>query len=815
MNKASTSARNSLRNKIAGFALLIPATALFYTLNKPIGDLPPLGKLLDPYKGCMANAEATRIAQHKILNIPGVKKEVIVTFDDQLTPHIQAQNEHDLFVAQGYLHAYYRLWQMDMQVRAAAGQLSEVAGIKALAYDKRQRRKGMIYAAEQSLAAAEKDERSKLMMDAYTKGVNAYIQQLNYRQLAVEYKLMNFVPEVWSNLKTCLILKLMADDLTGLSDDIAHSYLVALIGRTQFDYLFPNRINGSTPVIPTNSPHIPASLAIPQSPADSIAFPHYTMADFTEAGESGKGSNNWAVAGSRTNSGAPILCNDPHLSLNLPALWYKVQLQCPGMNVYGVSLPGTPCVVIGFNEQIAWGLTNNYRDVKDYYEIERLSDKSNQYRVSKGIFSFNKRAEVIKIKNQTSITDTVLYTIHGPILYDSMNQDNSRMRKMIAVRWMGHNGSNELLAINLLAKAANYDAYKNAISHFDCPAQNMLYADKKGNIALWGQGKFVNKWKHQGNFLMNGNDSATLWGSYIPFEENPHIFNPSSGYLASANQCVTDTSYPYWYNGSFTEWRAWRINQILSKGSKISIAEMFALQNDNYSVLASRALPIMLANTSDKTDPCVEELRKWDYRLEANNKAATSFQIWWYHLHRDIWKDDLPSVPGHLQPSSERTVELMEKDTTLAYYDNLCTKDVRENLRGIIAKSYIETKDSLRRLLKINSGQWYAVKNTSLKHLAKLEPFSINGLVTGGWGNTVNAMKGNHGPSWRMVVEMGNDIVAWGIYPGGQSGNPGSKYYANYASDWANGQYHPLYFTTNNKPLPANKTISKWTIKGK
>ena len=782
--------------RVGGVLVLIATTVLVYILDKPMGELPALGRLLDPVSGCWANAESVDPYFSKQLKLPLTATNATVWWDNRMVPHIQAANDNDIYFLQGYIHAMHRLWQMDMQTRAAAGRVSEVVGQSAFDFDRKQRRKGMVFAAENSLRAAEADEHTSTMIHAYTAGVNAWIASLSYADYPLEYKLMGFSPEPWTNLKCVLLLKYMADDLTGKTDDIAYSYLRSVIPAKDFELLYPDKIPGAVPVIPAGTVYPAASLTQPLAPPDSLVFPQYESTDFGELREQGKGSNNWALSGSRTASGAAILCNDPHLALNLPSLWYEVQLQTPDMNVYGASLPGAPGVVIGFNDSISWGLTNNYRDVKDYYQIKPVEEDKTKYWFSGNKLVFGSRVEEIKVKGKSTFYDTVRYTLHGPVMYDEKFNEKGSLRGMLAMCWTGHRGSNEQLAVYKLNRAKNYDEFVNGILHFECPGQNMIYADRRGNIALWGQGQFVNKWKEQGRYIMNGWDSAALWQDMIPMRENPHALNPQQGYLASANQLVTDSTYPYWYNGNYTELRAWRINEVLDTLHGASIKDMFALQNDEYSVLAAKTLPMMLSYCTSINHPYLDTLRRWNYTLSKYSKAATIYQLWWRNLYSDIWKDEFSKVPDYTIPLQERTMQLILTDTALKYYDNRRTAKI-EVLRDMVLRSYQETVDSLDKQQKTIGLEWYKAKSTSVTHLTKLSPFSYKDLATGGWGNTVNAMKPNHGPSWRMVVQMGKEIEAYGVYPGGQSGNPGSPNYASYLQHWVDGKYYRLLFLPN------------------
>ena len=795
---------------VAGILVLIFTAGLVWVLDNPLGNmpglgrkvdpggtLPAIGRLLDPVNGCMANAEPVHDDQAMDLQVPGLQQGATVSFDDRMVPHISAGNDHDIYCLQGYVHAYFRLWQMDMETRAAAGRVSEVVP-KAVKFDRTQRRKGMVYAAENSLKAMESDPRTKLMLDAYTEGINLFISKLKYATYPLEYKLLGFAPEKWTNLKSALLLKYMADDLTGHADDIPLTYLRSVLPADQFRILYPETISGSSPVIPSGTRFDSVSLTRPVPPADSVQ-PKFTNKDFNEARPDGKGSNNWALSGKRTESGAAILCNDPHLGLNLPSLWFEVQLQAPGMNVYGASLPGAPGIVIGFNDSVTWGVTNNYRDVKDFYQLKIVDGNAGKYWFDGKQLAFTHRIERIAVKGQPDIVDTVNYSIHGPVMYDEHNPAPGGLKRPLAMCWMAHRATNELLALYLMNRAKDYPGFVAGIQHFECPAQNFAYADRAGNIAMWGQGQFVNKWKGQGKYIMDGADRASTWGQLIPMGENPHVLNPEQGFVTSANQSVTDSTYPYWYNGDFVELRAWRLNDRLNDMHKATVSDMFALQNDTYSILAAHALPYMLKHVptqlSDKEQGYIAKLRKWNYQLSSTSISGSVFQLWWFYLYNDIWAG-LSKVPDQLYPLPERTMQLIETtDSELAVVPQL------KNFDYLVKRSFRQAMDSLN-LAAHNGPEWYKVKNTSVTHLAKLPAFSYDTLKIGGWGNTVNAAKGDHGPSWRMVVQMGKEIEAFGVYPGGQSGNPGSAHYADFLQSWAAGKYYKLLF------LPSGVTKS-------
>lgn len=764
-------------------------------LSLPIGKLPPLGNFLSPGSGFWANATFKDKPEEdfKPWNADNVLKRATILFDDRLVPHIKAENDYDLYYAQGYVQAYYRLWQMDMQTRAAAGRISEIVGATALNFDRNQRRKGMVWAAEKSLKTMEANPVTKEMLTAYTAGVNAFIHSLTYKHYPLEYKLMNFSPEDWTPLKCALLMKFMADDLTGHSDDIAMSYVRQALSEDEFNFLYPDKLKISNPVIPRSTIFPKATLAVPDVSGRNLfakmPMPDNNTATIIRQNESGIGSNNWALTGKKTDSGYPILCNDPHLGLNLPSIWYEVQLTAPGINCYGVSIPGAPGIVIGFNDSISWGMTNNYRDVKDYYAL-KTDEKEQSYWFDGQEKPFTERIEKIFINGQKQpFIDTVRYSVQGPVEYDKNFPDPSKSGQTLAMTWMAHRGSNELVAIYLLNRATDYKKYVTAIRHFECPAQNFIYSDVAGNIAIWGQGQFINKWHGQGKFVMRGDTSATLWKKDIPTKENPHVLNPSQQYLESANQQVTDDTYPYYYNGDFTEFRSWEITRVLNEDKKFSVDDMMKLQNNNRSLVAEQIFPVFKAYGKDFGKKFPDYFQEWNDILTPESHAGAAFQIWWAFFYQNLWQGKFHSLPVAVYPTKEKTIELILQDSEKL---ELLTNTT---IKAVANKSFQQTEDSLQKLHYEGKELWYQIKNTSVTHLAKIDAFSYSGLQTGGSGTTINAMKNNHGPSWRMIVEMKpGDIQAWGTYPGGQSGNPGSEYYATFLDYWVRGKYYKIHF---------------------
>jgi penicillin G amidase len=325
--------------------------ALVFLLNTKWGGVPPLGKFLSPQQGFWQNAEPTTQDFTDNLTFDSLKGDVTVYLDDRLVPHVFAQQEYDVYFVQGYLHAKYRLWQMEFQTYAAAGRVSEILGNdpRFLRFDREQRRLGMVYGAENTLKAIESDPFTKSAVDAYTSGVNCYINSLRESELPVEYKLLDYKPEQWTNLKVGLFTRLMAKDLSGYERDLEFTNAKAIFSTNELNILYPDLSDSSVPIVrnvlfdsATVKPVVPHN-------ADSLYFKWDTTIHAVEVNKPNplNGSNNWALSGQKTSSGAPILCNDPHLTLSLPSIWYEMQLTTPTMNVYGATFPGAPSVLIG------------------------------------------------------------------------------------------------------------------------------------------------------------------------------------------------------------------------------------------------------------------------------------------------------------------------------------------------------------------------------------------------------------------------------------------------------------------------------------
>lgn len=808
--------------KVKALICVIIPILLAYALNTKFGDTPPVLKFLNPFTGFWQNAESHIVTANKKLALKGAQDKIDIFFDDRMIPHVFAQNDHDLYYAQGYVTAMHRLWQMDFQTRFAAGRISEVVGKKAIEVDRYQRRMGMVYGAENSLKGMMADPKAKDMILAYTAGINAYIHSLSNANLPLEYKLLDFKPEDWTPIKCALLLKQMSAVLAMGSDEFYMTNILKKFGPEVTKDLFPDYPFKEDPIIPVGTKWDFNPLPIPQTPNSFTEMMSSNIK--TKQKEEGIGSNNWAVSGAKTASGYPILANDPHLDLTLPSIWYQIQLHAPGVNVYGVSLPGAPGVIIGFNKSIAWGVTNVAADVLDFYQIKFQDNSHKNYWYNNAWKATQQRLETIKIRGDKAEIDTVYYTHHGPVVY--FNKPNYGKAANVpvgnALRWIAHEESNELMTFYYLNRGKNYTDYRKALTFYTAPAQNFVFASVDNDIAITPNGKFPLKWKDQGKFILDGSEPSNDWHGWIPADQNPTVKNPPRNFVSSANQSSTDPSYPYYINWEFSPYeRGKRINDRLTVMTKATVDSMRNLQSDSYSITAQNLLPSVLPlinpgqlNATQKE--AFGYIGKWNKFFEAKSIAASVFDLWLKRLDYDIWDDEFTIADMPMRhPSRDRTIELIQKDPGSKWFDNVKTGQ-KETLTDLVNESFKFACDSLERKYGSigKTWAWANVKNSNVPHLAKIPGFGSKKLMIGGAKSTVNALSETNGPSWRMVIELGKMPKGHGVYPGGQSGNPGSPFYDNMIDTWAQGKLYDLFFMQSPDDK-SGKIISHYKISKK
>ncbi len=783
--------------------------------------IPALGRLLSPASGFWKNAESKKGPNFANVRNKALSGKVDVLYDTRMVPHIFAENAKDAFFAQGYVTAALRLWQMEFQTHAVSGRLTEFLGStaerrqKLLEFDRSKRKQGLQIAAQKTVAHWKRNTENYALLESYTAGVNAYISSLSYDELPLEYKMLDYKPEAWSVYKSALLLKAMAEDLVSKDQDFEMSNAYSYFGKDKFKQLYPEYFPEQSPVILDSSAYKFTPIAV----SDSFSEPFLSNADFSEEkSQKGIGSNNWAVSGKKTASGNTMLCNDPHLGLNLPSIWFEIQMACPEFNAYGASLPGAPGVISGFNGSIAWGVTNVAHDVKDWYAIKWADASKKAYYFDGKKMPSTFIMDTIRQKGQKAIIDTLIYTHIGPIVKNVKGTD-------YALRWIANDVGDEPLTFLKLMKGKNYNDYLDAIKHFSCPAQNLVFACKDGDIALWTQGKLPLRKKNQGKFVMDGSVSFNQYQGFIPQDHIPHEHNPAKGFVASANQHSVSPYYPYYTYGYFEEYRGRFLNGKLSKMKKISQEDMLNLQKSNFGQKAADFLPLMLKelNRGDLSKDELELLalfKNWDYAYLAKSQVPTIFEDWFYNFNEMIY-DEINAAQkkglSMIYPDEWHLLGILKRDSSSFVIDIISTEQ-KENIGDVVTASFKKTFKTVPRNKDKKVMSWAEMKSTALMHLARIPEFSIFNVDVDGSYHSLNAVSNRYnyeasrkegkavykersssGPSWKMMVELGQNSTAKTIYPGGQSGNPGSHFYSNMVGDWAAGKYYNAQFLKDNK----------------
>lgn len=819
----------SIMNYFKFILSLILTWGLVWALNRTWGATPRMGMLLSPSTGFWQNAESKNLPPlPSSVYSEQLSAPVTVQYDAQMVPHVFAANAKDAFFAQGYVTAFFRLWQMEFQTHAAAGRISEIIGhvnAGAIEFDQEKRRSGLPWAAKRAVEEWKKQPEQYALLQSYSDGINAYISSLSSDEYPLEYKVLNYSPEPWSVLKTALLLKSMAETLTDKDEDIELTNAYKLLGREHFQRLYPEFFPEQSPIVRDTAwlSKVPVLPLLPQSvpflgkdtvkqllPPNGLQSPK------------GIGSNNWAVSGSKTASGKPILCNDPHLNLTLPSIWFVIQLHTPEFNAYGASLPGAPGVIIGFNEQVAWGVTNVGQDVRDWYAIQWKDATKQQYFYDSAYLPARHQIDTVWVRGMDKpLLDTIIFTHIGPVAYSHGEWD-------LALRWMAHDPSFEPMTFFKMMKAKGYADYKDALQHFACPAQNLVFAAKEGDIAITTQGKLPVRRPQQGRFIQDGTRSSEQWLKFIPLEHIPHEHNPARGFVGSANQHSVNWNYPYYYYGYFEEFRGRWLNERLEKLSGVTVKDMMDLQYDRVSLRGRDFLPLFLkyiqrGQLSKEELEVLNEIQHWDYQYLPESHLPTVFDEWMRQF-KGYFYDELDSLNRQhglagkealVRPAEWHILNVFKRDTAQFVVDYLGTPTVKESLREVVTESF---KNTCAALPKVDGkvANWGRVQGIQIQHLARLAPFSVAGIEMGGDGSALNAMVSRYnptesqksgeikhfnrpmsGPSWRMVVEVGDTPNGYGIYPGGQSGNPGSAFYSDFIAKWAKGEYNELHYFKN------------------
>ncbi|MEW5916407.1 MAG: penicillin acylase family protein [Gemmatimonadota bacterium] len=802
----------------------VSAAALAATLYASacgIGPVPPLGRLLDPANGAWAAVGAADLPSRATADMPALGNDVEVRYDDRGVPHIFAQSEMDAYRALGYVVARDRLFQLDLQTRAASGRLSEMVGGVARFADEETRQLGMPRAALAKWRSMAVDDMGRRILDAYADGVNAYMETMSERSWPVEYRILDARPERWEPVNSLHLFMRMSNILTYIPSEFDRIAARAKVGRAAAEAIFPLNSLVQEPIQPNEAtPWFDTSAIAPPGTPDTSALVR-TLASALrpwpfDENRRHFASNNWAVAPRRTKNGYALLAGDPHLELSLPSIWYEAHLVVPGvLDVYGVTIPGAPGIILGFNRDVAWSFTNTGADVLDFFQ-ETVDDSvlPKQYRVDDSWKPVQREVEIIRDnRGKVIAVDTLLFTHRGPL--------TRRGSTWLSMRWIPLEDPLDATGFVQAAKAKSARAYLDSMARYwPAPAQNMIAADRGGSIAIRSTGRFPFRgYGGDGLTIRDGTSSANDWRGDWPIEQYPQAFDPPQGYLASANQQPLDARLKRSYLGSGDAaevWRALRINELLRADSLVTPDAMRRYQTDPGSERADLWMPALLeaagsrptdrelpengaASLGDAPSPLGKAgavLASWDRRYTKDNHQAVLFERTLSNVTRLLW-DELEDSTGSrvATPSGDVTLALLAQPRN-AWWDVRATPNAIEDRNAVLARALSAAYDSLVAQLGEPSPErwrWDRVRPARISHLLRLRGFSAESVgVQGGFGTLNPSAGGGFGSSWRMVVELGPNVRAWGTYPGGQSGNPASSRYRDRIKTWSDGELDSL-----------------------
>ncbi|HJR06203.1 MAG TPA: penicillin acylase family protein [Pyrinomonadaceae bacterium] len=768
------------------------------------------------------NAQPTTVAQQpdaaKTVTLAGLRAPVRIRRDERGIPHIEASNEADLYFAQGYATASDRLWQMDLLRRTARGELAEIFGRPVLEEDKRHRIYGLAALSEKLVASASTQTRASL--ESYASGVNAYIESRDgskEKPLPIEFQIIGYKPRAWRPADSFVIGKIFAETLsTTWPTDISRAMLADLAPARRAQ-LLPDSSPLDVIVVGSDDtkaqPPAKRKSAAKTQGATSPAFDEHARAELLEEVarvmeltrsslertglfmEDRAASNNWVASGKRTASGNPLLANDPHLPASAPSIWHMAHLSAPGLHVAGVTAPGAPGIIIGHNEQIAWGMTNLGPDVQDLYLEKFSADKKNFYETPNGLREAEVRHEEIKVRkgltdaSTESVNFDVTVTRHGPIILE-------RDGKRYALRWTALDANAaEFDTFYKLNRARDWNEFRTALNGYTGPTQNFIYADTRGHIGYYGAGPIPVRRSGDGSVPYDGATDAGEWTGFIPFDELPHVYDPPSGLIVTANSRVVGRSYPHHLTHEWADaYRSRRIYDLLNKKPKLTEEDYRAVQGDTYSIggmnFAQEALKLLRAASADeKTRASVSLLETWNGWIEIDSRAAPLVAEMRAAFRRRILNEALGAERARQfrwansdtffnRVAAEHPAEWLPKEfKTYEELMRVCLNDARE---------------ALAKRLGADEAQWtwgrYAPAR--FQHPLAIVPFigqqfTIAPVPVNGSGFSAGAtVNVGANVSMRLIANLSDwDKTQQGIALG-TSGDPASPHWTDQLADW-------------------------------
>ncbi|MDW8137373.1 MAG: penicillin acylase family protein [Bacteroidota bacterium] len=759
------------------------------------------------------------------IRLDGLSRPVLIQWDSSRVPHIYAETEEDLFFALGYVHAYERRWQMTLLQLATEGRFAEFFGPELVPLDRLLRTIGIWQMAQALWRELTPQERARL--EAYSAGVNAASRR---RPRPVEHALVGFDPLPWSPLHSLGLVRLMAWELNfAWRIETTLGVLAERLDSARFRALWP---------IPYPEQQVAPSRI--SKTLQALQRVHELLADWFGS-PSAAGSNAWVVSGLRTRSGKPLLANDPHLMLQVPPRWYEVALHGPGWRLVGATLPGGPAVVLGHNERIAWGVTNAMLDDCDFYleavdprrpgwyvlSAER-TDSAGRPAGAITYARFQTRTERIRIKGRPDSLIVIRYTERGPVVTDLL-PDSAQIRdRLIAMRWTGLERSHELRALWGVNRARNWGEFQEALRDFGVPAQNFVYADVTGRIGYLLAGRIPIRQGGRPQPLARGWETRGRWIGYVPFEAQPQLFDPPSGFIATANNPPAPPDYPYYLSELWEpSARIERIRELLENRTDLTVADMMRAQTDLLSPFARRLVPYILRAFEGQGSPsgpvreALAYLRAWDYGYGPESIAASIFESWFLAFCRLLFAEAMGPSYAHwlfIALAPVRTVEALIAQPESPWYDDPRTAEI-EGRELRIRQALEEAVRDLSARLGPESHNWrwehlhtltleppllgeaarrpnaHGLLRLLVRGLFCLGPYGAAGSYTTipqaqYWLTEPYAMR--VGASIRRIVDLADPTSSYSSLPGGQSGHPVSRHYGDQLADWLAGRYKRL-----------------------
>jgi penicillin amidase len=775
------------------------------------------------------------------VRVKGIKSDVKIYSGDYGVPHIIASGDEDMYFALGYMHAQDRLWQMDLTRRVAEGKLSEIFGSQTIKFDKLFRTIGInrfAYRWYQNISP-----KSKQILNSYSEGVNTFITD-HYNQLPVEFDLLNYKPIPWQPEHSLMVTRMMGWDLNlAWYSDYIMGELVNKVGLEKASEIFPDSsIAIFKKQIIIDSTETDSLREISNTNLDETLalgkdfFKTYeSYRDFFNINCTHMGSNSWVVSGSKTETGKPILANDPHLAFMAPSKWYEVHLKSKDMDVTGMSIAGVPGVAIGHNNVIAWGLTNLMNDDNDFFLLEKDSADENKYKFEKQVYSLDSVREKINVKDSSEVYFTVKNTILGPVVsnleskgFISENDHDTYKNKLLTFKWTGFENSDEVDAFYKINKAKNWEEFKSGLKEFCVPAQNFMYADTSGNIGCKVAGKIPIRKTENKNDYIYPSYSNMEWAGFVDFSELPEEYNPRQGYIVTANTNPFDWLKTLNRNSYYISYiwepssRFDRINSVLQGSFRFNVSEIKILQASYQSPYAREISGYITAafknytNIDNETSRVLEMLKNWNGDMPAYDPMGSIYNVFFVNLLKNIYLDELGEdafhdfimIPNLPFRSTLILLKNYSKDRP-QWFDDVNTGRL-ETRDEIIRKSLFEAIDFLKKKFNsndVNSWHWGEIHKVTFQHPLGVVPelaksFNIGPFEVGGDQTTVNNSEYSFndavrsgtfdnmlGPSMRMVVDLADMPHSFTVNTTGESGQPLHPDYADQTRLWLYNDY--------------------------